>query len=110
MDRVIRRVALGVTSAAIVAAIGVSPALAVSKTRYYAVAGNFATKAGATALQAQLSSTGWKSYHVEKEKTGKKGRYQVERSFTTKAAAMTEVSKLKAAKHHGAVETDKGGI
>ena len=62
------------------------------------------------ALQAKLTKAGWKGYVVEKENSGTTGHYQVERSFTTKAAAQAAATRLKAAKYRGAVETDAGTI
>ena len=110
MRRVAGRVAAALTTTALVAVVGVSSAAAASKTTYEAVAGNFGTNAGATALQARLTKAGWKGYRIEKENTGTKGHYQVERSFSTRAAAQAEVAKLKAAKFHGAVEPDTGTV
>ena len=110
MHRIATRAATALSIAAIVSTIGVTSAMAASKTTYEAVAGNFGTKAGAMALQAKLTKAGWKGYVVETENTGTKGHFQVERPFATKAAAQAEVAKLKAAKYHGGVETDSGTV
>jgi predicted lipoprotein with Yx(FWY)xxD motif len=77
-------------------------------TTYEAVAGNVATKAAATALQAKLTKAGFKGYRIETEMTGSTGHFHVERTFSNKAAAQAEVAKLKAAKYHASLETDVG--
>ena len=110
MSRVARRVATALTITAFVSVIGVTSVAAASKTTYEAVAGNFGTNSGAMALQARLTKAGWKGYRIEMEDSGRKGHYQVERSFSTRAAAQAEVTRLKAAKYHGAVEPDAGTI
>jgi hypothetical protein len=45
---------------------------------------------------------------VEREKMTAKGEFQVERTFTTKAAAAAEVVKLRVTYHRGGVEIDLG--
>jgi predicted lipoprotein with Yx(FWY)xxD motif len=76
---------------------------------YEAVAGNFGARATAAALQAKLAKAGRTGYVVEKETTGTTGHYQVEKSFSTKAAAEAEIARLKAAKYGHALETDAAG-
>ena len=77
-------------------------------TIYEAVAGNYASHASAVAYQAKLVKAGFKGFVIQNEVVGK-GHYQVEQSFMTKAAAMAEVTRLKAAHLRGGVETDAAG-
>jgi hypothetical protein len=74
---------------------------------YEAVAGNFASPAGAIGYAELLGQKGLTGFVVEEETSGKY-QFQVERSFVSKAAAAAEVAKLHAAHDRGWVETDTG--
>jgi hypothetical protein len=110
MRRSVGRFATAVGVAALVSTISVaSVGAAAAKTSYEAVAANHGSMSSAVALQAKLTKAGLTGFTIEKENTGTKGHFQVEQSFSTKAAAQAEVAKLKAAKYHGGVETDAAG-
>lgn len=88
---------------------------------YEAVAGNigpegaaFGTTVYATSFASELAKKGLTGFKVETERVvgspGSPPYYQVERSFSTKAAAQAEVAKLVAAGYLGSsVETDAAG-
>jgi hypothetical protein len=88
---------------------------------YEAVAGNigpegaaFGTTAYATSFGLELAKKGLTGFKVEAERVvgspGSPPYYEVERSFSTKAAAQAEVAKLIAAGYLGSsVETDAAG-
>jgi hypothetical protein len=88
---------------------------------YEAVAGNigpegaaFGTTVYATSFASELAKKGLTGFKVEAERVvgspGSPPYYQVERSFSTKAAAQAEVAKLVAAGYLGSsVETDAAG-
>jgi predicted lipoprotein with Yx(FWY)xxD motif len=75
---------------------------------YEAVAGNVATGTAATALQAKVTRAGLLGFKVEHEATGT-AHYQVEHPYSTKAAAVTAVTRLKSAKYPAVLETDPAG-
>jgi hypothetical protein len=80
-----------------------SPA-ATPNAAYEAIAGDANTRAAATALQHRLVA----GFVIEVDGTGGTTIYEVERTYTTKSGAATEVTKLHAAGFtHARAETDK---
>ena len=77
-------------------------------TKVEVVAANFGKLPSATAYEAKLVKAGITGFEIRKENVGA-GHYQVERTFTTKSAAMAEVAKLKAAHFRGGIERDTAG-
>ncbi len=102
-----RRVATALALGALATPVLAASVLAASP-RYEAVAGNFTLPTVATRYASWLGTHGFTGYVVERETTTGKGQYQVERKFNTKAAAATEIVKLRKAYHRGGVELDQG--
>ena len=111
MRRQITRAMGGLVLGTVLAsAVAGSAFAATPKTSWEVVAGNFASRASATKYAATLASHGLKGFGVEAERTGTKGHFQVEIGYSTKAAAMAELAKLKAAHNRGGIETDTGTV
>jgi hypothetical protein len=111
MNGRIGRVVGGLATGTILSAALAATAFAATPPKaptWEAVAANFGRATSANAYVGRLTKAGMTGFQVEQEVHGK-GHFQVERTFTTKAAAMAEVARLKAAKFHGGVEEDAAG-
>jgi hypothetical protein len=107
MMRNTRRIARALALGALVTPVLAGSVLAANP-RYEAAAGNFTLPTGAHAYASWLGTHSFKGYVVERETMTAKGQFQVERTFTTKAAAAAEVVKLRVTYHRGGVEIDLG--
>jgi hypothetical protein len=109
MVRTLRRIAIGLSAAALGGLLVVAPTFAATPTATYeAVAGHAKTYAAAVALKHKLAVHKLTGFVIERDAKSGKTVYEVERPYKTRAAAVAEVAKIRAAGfRHAGVETDK---